>query len=157
MGRDSNGEGRGDSVWCNNPSVILIPLVWIIWVWLHGKLRDVSVSVFDLLWLKRGWWNLENRLKFCQKTLKRSPKLGEKTLKTLKLRKIYLYTLCRRSKVTAGPVVNLPVRIPMNIARSLRKVATVWENTGATFLEDSRGWDPTSSDSLSLSKTSHVQ
>ena len=45
MGRDSYGEGRGSSVWCNNPSVILIPSIWIIWVWLHGKLRDVSVSV----------------------------------------------------------------------------------------------------------------
>ena len=92
MGRESNGEGRGDSEWCNNPSVILIPSIWIIWVWLHGKLRDVSVSVFDLSWLKRGWWNLENGLKFCQKTLKRSPKLGKKPWKPWNWGKSYLYT-----------------------------------------------------------------
>ena len=49
----------------------------------HSK-RIMSES--DLIWLKRAYWNLENGVKFYQKTLKTSLNLQEKTLKTLKIR-----------------------------------------------------------------------
>ena len=76
--------------------------------YLSSKLiiQKIIMSESDLIWLKLACWNFENRVKFYQKTFRMTPKLWEKTLKTLNIEEIQsvytLYTINVPSLVTFG-------------------------------------------------------